>query len=92
LSLFAVKYIFGEDLCWSIRGRVIKLDVEQIVLGQCGVIGEEWESQIIGVFILFIFTCSIIINRGIESTVGKGLSKCKWGGISVVDVHGRVLW
>jgi len=60
-----VKDVLGKDLCWSIRGRVVKLDVEWVVSGGCRVIQEEGKPGIVGIFVLLVFTYLIIVDGGV---------------------------
>ncbi len=56
-----------------------------------GVVGEEGETWVVGVLILFVFLSSVIVNGGVECTVGERLSECEWRWILQVDVYSGVL-
>jgi len=63
LTLLAIEDVLGQHSCWFIWARVVKMDIEGIVLSGRGVVGKEWETQIIGVFVLLLVVHVIVIDR-----------------------------
>jgi len=62
LTLFVIEDVLCEDLCWSIWARVVKAKIEGVEAGRHGIVGEKWETQVIGVFVLLLFIHMVVVN------------------------------